>query len=75
MDTIDVSNLNRQFLFRMKDVGKFKAQCAAEFIQTRCPGVKVNWSKEAIQEKPRSFYEQFDIVIAGLDNIEARLGL
>jgi ubiquitin-activating enzyme E1 C len=74
MDTVDVTNLNRQFLFRQNDVGKPKAQVAAEFVNQRCGhlGVHVEWFVGAIQDKDESFYSKFDVIIAGLDNIKAR---
>ncbi|KAG0203267.1 hypothetical protein BGX28_004408 [Mortierella sp. GBA30] len=72
MDTIDVSNLNRQFLFRRADVGKPKALTAAEFVNKRVQGVTVTPHYCKIQDKDEDFYQEFAIVICGLDSIEAR---
>lgn len=72
LDTIDISNLNRQFLFREKDVGKPKSEVAANFIMNRVKGCNVTWHNKPIQEFSKDYYTSFDVVIAGLDNVEAR---
>ncbi|KAK3284824.1 NEDD8-activating enzyme E1 catalytic subunit [Cymbomonas tetramitiformis] len=72
MDTIDVSNLNRQFLFRMKDVGKSKATVAAERVMQRVHGVSVTPHFCRIEDKPPEFYQAFHIIVLGLDSVEAR---
>lgn len=40
LDTIEKSNLNRQFLFRAKDLGKFKSEVAATAVAEMNPGMK-----------------------------------
>ena len=72
LDTIELSNLNRQFLFRQKDIGKFKADVACEFIKKKYPDINIVPSHKKIQEFANDFYKDFDIIIGGLDNVEAR---
>ena len=72
MDTIDVSNLNRQFLFRAADVGKYKAETAAAFVEKRVKGVRITPYCGKIQDKDEAYYMQFAMIVCGLDSIEAR---
>eukprot|EP00999_Lentomonas_sp_LEN2_P002709 NODE_582_length_1346_cov_128.228056_g543_i0.p1 GENE.NODE_582_length_1346_cov_128.228056_g543_i0~~NODE_582_length_1346_cov_128.228056_g543_i0.p1 ORF type:complete len:442 (-),score=64.73 NODE_582_length_1346_cov_128.228056_g543_i0:19-1293(-) len=72
MDTIELSNLNRQFLFRQKDVGKPKALVAADFVMSRVPGVKVTPIFGNIKDQEDEYYRQFNIIVCGLDSIDAR---
>lgn len=73
LDTIDVSNLNRQFLFREKDVGRPKAIVAAEFIKRRIKNVNINAHFCKMEEKDDDFYKSFDLVIGGVDSVKARM--
>lgn len=41
LDTIDISNLNRQFLFTKEDVGKYKSEVARDAIKKRFPEVEI----------------------------------
>ncbi|KAK5085594.1 E1 ubiquitin-activating protein [Lithohypha guttulata] len=78
-DSIEKSNLNRQFLFRPKDVGKQKSDCAAAAVQAMNPDLKGKIttmtdrigpdSEDVFDEK---FWAELDFVTNALDNVEAR---
>lgn len=75
LDTIEVSNLNRQFLFRREHVGHPKATVACESIRRICPKIKIEPFHGDVITDPRfdmSFYENYDLVINALDNVQAR---
>lgn len=79
MDQIERSNLNRQFLFRPRDVGKLKSECAAQAVQAMNPDLKgkINMLKDRVaQDTEHVFNEDFwqglDGVTNALDNVDAR---
>ena len=79
MDSIEKSNLNRQFLFRPKDVGKLKSDCAAEAVQAMNPDLKghIETLRDRVGQDTENifdekFWGQLDGVTNALDNVDAR---
>ncbi|KAH6681138.1 hypothetical protein F5X68DRAFT_211958 [Plectosphaerella plurivora] len=79
MDSIERSNLNRQFLFRAPDVGKMKSDCAAAAVQAMNPdlvghikSLKDRVSPDTEELFNEDFWNRLDGVTNALDNVEAR---
>lgn len=74
LDTIDLSNLNRQFLFRKKDVKQSKALVAAHTASAFNPHVRINPIHANIKDPQFdvSWFKTFDVVLNALDNLDAR---
>ncbi|OUT23606.1 hypothetical protein CAS74_001932 [Pichia kudriavzevii] len=78
-DTIEKSNLNRQFLFRAKDVGKNKSEVSSAAVIAMNPELagKIDARIDKVAEDTEhifnnAFWEDLDIVTNALDNVEAR---
>lgn len=74
MDTIELTNLNRQFLFRQENIGKPKAIIASDAVINRLcvKDLQIQPYFARIEDFDDEFYLQFTMVICGLDSIEAR---
>ncbi|KAG0686485.1 E1 ubiquitin-activating protein [Pichia californica] len=78
-DTIEKSNLNRQFLFRPKDVGKNKSDVSSAAVCVMNPDLvgKIESRVDKVCEETEhifnnQFWENLDFVTNALDNVEAR---
>lgn len=80
MDSIEESNLNRQFLFKSGDVGKMKSESAVkrvlelneDYEKERIKNYSLAVNSENEKVFSDTFLSKFDIFSNALDNVEAR---
>uniref|UniRef100_A0A8C2B3E0 E1 ubiquitin-activating enzyme n=1 Tax=Cyprinus carpio TaxID=7962 RepID=A0A8C2B3E0_CYPCA len=78
MDTIEKSNLNRQFLFRPWDVTKMKSETAAAAVKQMNPSIRITGHQNRVGTDTEKvydddFFESLDGVANALDNVDARM--
>jgi ubiquitin-activating enzyme E1 len=77
-DTIEKSNLSRQFLFRDHDIGAFKAAVAGVAAKRINPMLKTRLLQNRVSVETENvfdgtFWKGLDLVVNALDNVNARL--
>ncbi|KAG9340322.1 hypothetical protein JZ751_021774 [Albula glossodonta] len=78
MDTIEKSNLNRQFLFRPWDVTRMKSETAAAAVQQMNPSIRITGHQNRVGPDTEKiyddeFFEGLHGVANALDNVDARM--
>ncbi len=72
-DVVDQSNLQRQILYTVDDIGKSKATTAAERLSKLNPFVNFTVYNEQLNSvNAPSIFKEFDIIVDGSDNFETR---
>lgn len=75
-DTITISNLNRQFLFKNENIGQSKSLVAKKSIESfnyhKCKIVSYHNDIKNSSEFPLNWWKQFEVVFDAVDNIETR---
>ncbi|KAK9849259.1 hypothetical protein WJX84_002174, partial [Apatococcus fuscideae] len=77
-DTIEKSNLSRQFLFRNRDIGSAKSAVAAKAARAMNPSINLTALQNRVSPDTEDvfddkFWEGLDCVVNALDNVNARL--
>jgi adenylyltransferase/sulfurtransferase len=72
-DVVDLSNLQRQVLHHVHDIGRPKVQSAVEALGQLNPEVKVVPYNEALSSaNARRIFADYDVIVNGSDNFPAR---
>lgn len=72
-DIVSITNLNRQVLYGLNDIGKPKAETAARVLLQRYDDVVIKPIKEFVNPlNVVDLIEQYDVVVDGTDNFNTR---
>ena len=72
-DKVEISNLNRQSLFSLKDLGKLKVTQAKKVINTINKKIKIiTFNKKLDKKNIKKIFGSFEIICDGTDNYETR---
>lgn len=74
-DTIDISNLHRQTIYKSDDAGKSKAAACAQYLKALNPDIKITAHDFKLnEENATAFFDQnqFDILLDGSDNFKTK---
>lgn len=72
-DVVELSNLHRQILYTVADIGRSKANCAAERLQQFNPDITIiPYPQQLTNQNAADLFNQFDLVIDGSDNFPTR---
>lgn len=74
-DTVALSNLQRQTIFRTEDVGRPKTEAARDAIARLNPHVKTLAHPRITQENAQTIVASYDLVVEGVDNFATRYAL
>ncbi|MDJ0624084.1 MAG: HesA/MoeB/ThiF family protein [Desulfocapsaceae bacterium] len=72
-DRVSESNLHRQILYTMEDVGRYKVDAALERIQTLNPHISIEPMIDRLSEENAArLIAEYDLVLDGCDNFATR---
>ena len=79
-DKIELSNLNRQFLFRENNIGQFKSEVAKYYIKQMNNSINILTHKKFVGDETENifsdkFWDEQDIIFNAVDNVKARFYL
>jgi molybdopterin/thiamine biosynthesis adenylyltransferase len=71
-DTVELSNLNRQYIHKLDNLGKIKVESAKQWINDFNPDICVNTYPVKLNENNYNMIKDYDLIIDCFDSFESK---